>query len=68
VKADINLSSIIDDNALKALAKRLTGRDARNKAISRAHPLTVNNEITRAMNLAYELGAERITEDVINAL
>ena len=68
VKADINLSNIIDDAALKALAKKLTGRDARQKTVSRAHPLTVNNEITRAMNLAYELGVERITEDVINAL
>ncbi|HBI16250.1 MAG TPA: type II secretory pathway, component ExeA, partial [Desulfobulbaceae bacterium] len=52
-----------------ALSQRLTATTRDGKArISHAYPLLVNNHVARAMNLAYEMGEERITADVVMAL
>jgi type II secretory pathway predicted ATPase ExeA len=59
---------IFSDDALETLSKRLTTSDKHNKIISHAYPLIVNNYAARAMNMAYEMGYEKVTEEVIEAI
>ena len=63
-----DLDAVMTDAAIVALGKRLTMKDARNKEISHAYPLLVNNYVARAMNLACELGETIITEEVVNGI
>lgn len=63
------LDDIMDADAITALSKRLTTDDGRGKKpVSHAYPLLVNNFTARAMNLAFEMGEERITVEVVEAL
>jgi len=64
----IKIEDIFDDSAFPALAKRLTTKDRRDKEISHAYPLVVNNYAARAMNLAYEMGEKKVTADVVMAV
>lgn len=59
------VDDIFDDGAFKALSDRLTTRDRRNKTISHAYPLVVNNYAARAMNMAYEMGEKKVSEAVV---
>lgn len=64
-----NIEDIFSEDAFDALSQRLTATTRDGKArISHAYPLLVNNHVARAMNLAYEMGEERITADVVMAL
>lgn len=67
-RLNIKVEDIFDDSAFKALADRLTTKDRRNKAISHAYPLVVNNYAARAMNMAYEMGEKKVTEAVVMAI
>lgn len=67
-KAGVEIGKIIDDKAIEIMAKRLTDTDERRRKISNAYPLTVNNLVIRAMNEAYEMGFDRITEQVMQAI
>lgn len=67
-RINIKVDDIFDDGAFKALSARLTTKDRRNKTISHAYPLVVNNYAARAMNLAYEMGEKKVTEEVVMAL
>lgn len=60
-----SLENIITEQAIEALSKRLKDKDERGRVYSNAYPLTVNNYIIRAMNLAFEMGEEKVTEDVV---
>ncbi len=62
------IEDIFDDSAFAALSARLTTTDRRNKKISHAYPLVVNNHAARAMNTAYEMGEKKVTEDVVMAM
>lgn len=62
------IEDIFTDEAITALAKRLTLKDDRNRTISHAYPLTVNNYAARSMNEAHEMGEKKVTEDVINRI
>ena len=62
------LDKIFHNGSLEALAKRLTSKDRQNKPLSHAYPLLVNNYAARAMNLAFEMGEEKVTEEVVMAL
>ena len=62
------IEDIIDDAAFKALSKRLTTLDRQNRTISHAYPLVINNYVARAMNMAYEMGEPKVTENVIMAI
>lgn len=66
VGADID--KIFDESAFNALARRLTSPDRQNKIISHAYPLLVNNYAAKAMNIAYEMGEEKVTEEVVMAI
>lgn len=63
-----NADEIFTDEAVQALSRRLTTNDKHNKVISHAYPLIVNNYAARAMNMAYEMGEERVSETVIEAI
>lgn len=67
-RINVELKGIITDEAIKALSDRLMDKDSRGKKISNAYPLTVNNNIIRAMNLACEMGEAKVTEEVIMAI
>ncbi|MFB3926395.1 MAG: ExeA family protein [Syntrophales bacterium] len=60
------IDDIFTDEAIAALSKRLTDRDGRTgKTISRAWPGLVNNYAAKAMNLACQMGCDKVTEDVV---
>lgn len=67
-RVNVDLKSIINDEAIRALSSRLMDKDVRGKKISNAYPLTVNNYIVRAMNLACDMGEQMVTAAVINNL
>lgn len=58
------VEDIFNDDAFDMLTKRLTSE----RQISLAHPLRVNDYVVRGMNLAYEMGEDRVSADVIEAL
>jgi type II secretory pathway predicted ATPase ExeA len=68
VKPDVKLHEIINDKAIEALSRRLMSKDDRQKDISIAYPLTVNNHMVRAMNAAVDHGEDLVTEEVINTM
>lgn len=63
------LEDIFVEDAYEVLSRRLTAasRDGKSK-ISHAYPLLVNNYTARAMNLAQEMGEQRITAEVVEAI
>ncbi|MRR15675.1 MAG: type II secretory protein ExeA [Deltaproteobacteria bacterium] len=67
-RINIRIEDIFDDSAFKALSDRLTTQDRRNKKISHAYPLVVNNYASRAINTAYEMGEKKVTDAVITAM
>lgn len=67
-RLNVKVEDIFDDGAFVALSRRLTTKDRQNKNISHAYPLMVNNYAARAMNLAYEMGEKKVTEEVVMAL
>jgi type II secretory pathway predicted ATPase ExeA len=65
------LEELFDERAIEALRARLTvekpsagGR----RAVSLLYPLAVNNLATAALNVAAELGAPKVTSDVVRAV
>jgi len=62
------VEDVFTDDAFEALSRRLTTKDRQGRTISHAYPLLVNNYVARAMNLAYEMGEEKVSEDVVMAI
>jgi type II secretory pathway predicted ATPase ExeA len=61
-------ADLLDDTALDTIRQRLTliGRGPqRNQTVSMTYPLVVNNVMTKAMNLAAEVGAPKVTADIV---
>lgn len=57
---------IFTEGAIEMLSKRLTDRDGRTgKTISHAYPGLVNNYAAKAMNLACQMGCDKVTEEVV---
>ncbi len=67
-RINVKIEDIFDDNAFAALSRRLTTKDRRDKTVSHAYPLIVNNYAARAMNLAFEMGEKKVTADVVMAI
>jgi type II secretory pathway predicted ATPase ExeA len=63
-----DIDQVITDDAIKRLCNRLTAQDGSGRAYSTAYPLSINNYMAKAMILAQEMGEERVTADVIEAL
>lgn len=65
--AGAKLADLADDGAVEALRTRLT-RKTSTGAVSMCYPLAVNNMMTRALNMAAEIGAPLVTRDVITSI
>ena len=61
----VELDRVIDDGGIEQLRARLTKRIDAKTTISMTYPLAVHNTITRAMNLAAELGVPVVNRDVV---
>lgn len=62
------VADVLDDSACDAIRARLTlvGRGPqRNQTVSMTYPLVVNNVVTKAMNHAAEVGAPKVTADIV---
>lgn len=70
-RAGTDITKVMDDTAIIAIAKRLT-LTSRGKSGSSEHsllyPLAVNNLVAMAMNTACEFGFELVDGDIINSL
>lgn len=64
------LADIIEPAAVDALRTKLTvpSRDRSGQSISLLYPLAVGNQVTAAMNMAADIGAPKVTVDVIKAV
>jgi len=62
------LDELFDKDAYDAMRSRLTRSKGAGKAVSMVYPLVVNNLVTSALNLAAEIGADKISADVIREL
>lgn len=63
-----SLDKIMTDDAVEALSRKLSTTGERGRKVSYAFPLLVNNLVAQAMNMAVELGEERVTAEVVEAL
>ncbi len=63
-----SVDELIAKDAYDAMRARLTRNKGAGKAVSMVYPLTVNNLVTSALNLAAEIGADKISADVIKEL
>ena len=64
---NVDMAKVIAPKALDILSKRLVDK-IDGKQVSYAHPLTVNNLLTNAINEAARLGEKLVTEDIIRGL
>jgi type II secretory pathway predicted ATPase ExeA len=64
------IDQVLDESAFTAIRNRLTVQRGGGRAqmLSLLYPLVVNNLVTRALNAAAEIGAPRVTADVIAEL
>ena len=60
--------SCITDDAYQAILLRLTRQSRSGRSVCLAYPLTVNNLIKRAMNIAASLGEKTITREIMEAV
>jgi type II secretory pathway predicted ATPase ExeA len=59
------IEDVFTDGAIQAIGARLTKQDRHNRVLSHAYPLVVNNLAARCMNKAYEMGEDKVTEEVV---
>ena len=59
---------IFAKDAFAAMCNRLQHGNGRGNKVSTAFPLTINNLASRAMNMAAEMGEEKVTADVVMSL
>ncbi len=64
-RINAKVEEIFTDDAISAMGARLTKQDRRDKVLSHAYPLVVNNLAARAMNRAYEMGEAKVTAEVV---
>lgn len=62
------LDELFERDAFDAMRARLTRQKAGGKSVSMVYPLVVNNLVTNALNLAAEIGADKVGADVIKEL
>lgn len=67
-KVGAEMSNVLTDEAIDALKRRLTVRDERGRDVSKAYPGLVQLHVIRAINLAWELGQEKVTAEVMEAI
>jgi len=63
-----DVSSILADDVIPTLVKKLIRHDRRKGSCSIAHPLAINGLLANAMNTAMELGESVVSADLIKEL
>jgi len=63
-----DVDAIFTEDAFEALNRRLTNTNDDNQKINNAYPLLINNYAARAMNLAWEMGEDKVTAEIIEAI
>lgn len=58
---------VFADGAVVALDRRLMGYAGTAKKVSTSFPLSVNNLVARAMNMAVDMGEERVSAEIVMA-
>ena len=66
-RVGIELNNIFEQDTYDAIRKRLT-KEQNGRLISYLNPLLVNNLVTKALNLAAEIGEDKVSADVIKRL
>lgn len=66
--AGIESSKVFSAGAAKALVNKLTRQTSRGEKVLRSYPLTLNNLVKNAINLAAEVGSDRVTKEIIHEL
>lgn len=59
-----NVDDVLADDVYPAITRKLSRTRGR-KTIDKSHPLSVNNLVARAINLAADMGEERVTADLL---
>lgn len=67
-RLNVKLDDIFEADAFDMLTRRLTSEDDNRRQVSLAHPLRVNALVIDALNLAHEMGEDKVTAEVIQAL
>lgn len=67
-RINVKLESIVTDEAIEELSKRLTIEGVGKQKISQAYPGLVENYLIRAMNVAFELGEPRVTGEIFQSI
>lgn len=62
------MDDVFEANAFDAIRARLTRQVTSRGSVSQLYPLVVNNLVTKAMNLAAEIGATKIGDDIVKEL
>lgn len=61
------MADVFADGAVEALDRRLMGFAGTSKKVSTSFPLSVNNLVARAMNMAVDMGEERVSAEIVMA-
>jgi type II secretory pathway predicted ATPase ExeA len=61
------MADVFADGAVDALDRRLMGFAGTSKKVSTSFPLSVNNLVARAMNMAVDMGEERVSPEIVMA-
>lgn len=67
-RVDVKIDEVIDEGAYKAIIEKMTRKTRNGYRFSLAYPLSVNNLIKKALNVAADVGQERIDAETIQAL
>lgn len=70
-RAGKRIAEVVDGSGVEALREKLTvstNRRDRRDTVSLLYPLAVGNLLTASMNLAAEIGAPRVTADVVRSV
>lgn len=62
------LETIFEEDFFEAITKRLTFEDSRNRKISHAYPNLVQSCVVRAINLAWEMGYQKVNAEIVEAI
>jgi type II secretory pathway predicted ATPase ExeA len=63
-----SLEAVIDDGGLEAIRARLTPTTRHQRSGSLLYPLAVHNALAKALNAAAELGAPKVTRDIVGSV
>ena len=67
-RVGLEAARVFDDDAYDAIRDRLMLRRNNTSSISMTYPLMVNNTVTKAINLAADLGVNRVNAEIVRGV